>query len=246
LNKSRLFGQSHWTNSTLEVRRALPPHIYTSTVLANIQQLQKTAAVLNSEIGNATDNEALTRLKWEIGSLLQKCKLCSKSIESSRPNRCSSIPQAYPSITKDIADRTVHLYITRFESVFRILHIPSFWIEYEKYWSNPTEAETVLQLKIQLVAAIGSIIRQDIIETTDIYTTARQWLYVAQEWLSGPMKKNRISIGSLQVQCLLILARQVLAVGGDIVWISLGTVVRTAMQMGLHRDPKHFKKMGIL
>ncbi|KAK5287014.1 hypothetical protein LTR43_009033 [Exophiala xenobiotica] len=140
----------------------------------------------------------------------------------------------------------VHLYVTRFESVFRILHIPSFWIEYEKYWSNPTEAETVLQLKIQLVAAIGSVIRQDVTDTTDIYSTARQWLYVAQEWLSGPMKKNRISIGSLQVQCLLILARQVLAVGGDIVWISLGTVVRTAMQMGLHRDPKHFKKMGVL
>lgn len=246
LNKSRLFGQSHWTNSTLEVPRARRPPTYTSTVLANIQQLQKTAAVLDSEIGNATDNEALARLKWEIGSLLQKCKLCSKRIKSSRPSRRSSFPQAYPSIAKEVADQMVHLYVTRFESVFRILHIPSFWIEYEKYWSDLTEADTLLQLKIQLVTAIGTVIHQDTIGKTDIYSTARQWLYAAQDWLSGPMKKNRISIGSLQVQCLLILARQALAVGGDIVWISMGTVVRTAMQMGLHRDPKHFKKMGIL
>ena len=246
LNKSRLFGQSHWTNSTLEVRHAHRPPTYTSTLLANIQQLQKTAAVLNPEVGNTTDNEALARLKWEIGSLLQKCKLLSKRIKSSRPSRYSSFPQAYPSIAKEIADQMVHLYVTRFESVFRILHIPSFWIEYEKYWSDPTEAETILQLKIQLVTAIGSTIYQDTMDTTDIYSTARQWLCATQEWLSGPMKKNRISIGSLQVQCLLILARQALAVGGDIVWISMGTVVRTAMQMGLHRDPKHFKRMSIL
>jgi hypothetical protein len=192
------------------------------------------------------DNEALKRLKWEIASLLQKCKLLSKTIKSSRPSRCSSFPQAYPSIAKEIADQMVHMYVTRFESVFRILHIPSFLFEYEEYWRAPTEAETILQLKIQLVTAIGTVIHSDPIDATDLYSAARQWLYAAQEWLSGPMKKNRVSIGSLQVQCLLILARQALAVGGDIVWISMGTVVRTAMQMGLHRDPKHFKRMGIL
>lgn len=107
-------------------------------------------------------------------------------------------------------------------------------------------AEAALKLKVQLVTAIGIVIHQDPTDIPDIYSTARQWLYAAQEWLSGPIKKNRISIDSLQVQCLLILARQALAIGGDIVWISMGTVVRTAMQMGLHRDPKHFKKMGIL
>ncbi|KIW82752.1 hypothetical protein Z517_01995 [Fonsecaea pedrosoi CBS 271.37] len=140
----------------------------------------------------------------------------------------------------------VHLYLAYFESVFRILHIPSFWIEYEQYWSAPTEADTITQLKIQLVAAIGTVVTQDATKTTGIYSTACQWLYAAQDWLAGPMKKNRISIGSLQIQCLLILARQALSVGGDVVWISMGTVVRTAMQMGLHRDPKHFKSIGIL
>ncbi|KAJ9636155.1 hypothetical protein H2204_005427 [Knufia peltigerae] len=226
LNKSRLFGQSHWTNSTLD--------------------LQRTAAILNAESGNAGDNEGLARLKWEIGSLLQRCKLCSNRIKSVQPSRCSSYPQASPTIVKDMADQMVHLYITRFESVFRILHVPSFWNEYERYWSDPLGAETVVKLKIQLVAAIGIVIHRDPTDNPDTYSMARQWLYAAQDWLCGPVKKNRISIDSLQVQCLLILARQALAVGGDIVWISMGTVVRMAMQMGLHRDPKHFKKMGIL
>ncbi|KIW26575.1 uncharacterized protein PV07_09659 [Cladophialophora immunda] len=246
LNKSRLFGRSHWTNSTLEVALACRPLICSSIILANLQQLQKTAAVLNPETGNATDNEVLARLKWEIAALLQKCKSLSKNIKSSQQTRCSSFPRAYLSIAKEYADNMVHLYVTHFESVFRILHIPSFWIEYEKYWSDPAEGEYISQLKIQLVTALGMIIHQDTINTTDVYSTARQWLYAAQEWLSGPLKKSRISIGSLQVQCLLILARQALSVGGDTAWISMGLVVRTAMQMGLHRDPKHFKRMGIL
>lgn len=138
------------------------------------------------------------------------------------------------------------LYVTRFESVFRILHIPSFWRDYEKYWACPTEAEAILQLKIQLVTALGISIHQTGIDTPDFYSISRQYLYAAQDWLSGPLKKNRISITGLQIQCLLALARQALAVGGDVVWISMGTVIRTAMQMGLHRDPKHFKRMDIL
>ncbi|OAP55219.1 hypothetical protein AYL99_10919 [Fonsecaea erecta] len=119
-------------------------------------------------------------------------------------------------------------------------------MEYEKFWSDPENVETVLRQKVQLVIAIGTSIHRGTINRTDTCSMVRQWLYTAQEWLSGPLKKDRISIASLQVQCLLILARQVLAVGGDIVWISMGTVVRMAMQMGLHRDPKHFKGMGIL
>lgn len=140
----------------------------------------------------------------------------------------------------------VRTYLTRFESVFRIVHVPSFWREYDDYWRNPGATETVIRLKIYLVIAIGSGIHEHSVGNGDIDSKARQWLYDAQEWLSGPLRKDRITVDGLQVQCLLILARQTLAVGGDLVWISLGTVTRTAIQMGLHRDPKHFQKVSVL
>ena len=60
------------------------------------------------------------------------------------------------------------------------------------------------------------------------------------------MEKDRLSISGLQVQCLLILACQTLSVGRGLIWIAMGTLVRTAMQMGLHRDPKYFTKMTML
>ncbi|KAK7717699.1 hypothetical protein SLS64_003194 [Diaporthe eres] len=66
-----------------------------------------------------------------------------------------------------------------------------------------------------------------------------QWIYAAQNWLSGPLEKDRLSISGLQIYCLTILARQIFSVGGDLTWISTGSLVQIAMQMGLHRDPKN-------
>lgn len=139
-----------------------------------------------------------------------------------------------------------HLYVSRFESAFRILHIPSFWTEYEQYWNSPQEASSVLQFKITLVIAIGSSIYRDTLDADMVRWRSSQWVHEAQSWISAPMEKNRISIDGLQIQCLLILARQALSISGDLVWIAVGTLARTAMQMGLHRDPRHFGRMNIL
>jgi hypothetical protein len=149
-------------------------------------------------------------------------------------------------MSRVVVDEWIQKYITRFESAFRIIHVPSFWTEYDQYWRNPVEASDVLRLKIELVAAIGSSLCEETPETAGIHAAARQSLYAAQNWLAGPMEKDRLSMGGLQVQCLLLLARQTLSVSGDLIWISIGVVVRTAIQMGLHIHPKHFTKMDAL
>ena len=190
------------------------------------------------------ENEALTRLKWEIGSLLQKCKLLSKSIKSSRPSRCFSIPQTFPSIAKDTADQLAHLYVTRFEPVFRLLHIPSFWVEYDKYWSDPTDAETVTQLKIQLVIAIGKYNpprhywhHRYLLNGTPVVASRAGMAVWTREKESDQHREHTAAVSTdpgSAGSCR----------GGRHRLDSNGTVVRTAMQMGLHRDPKHFKKDG--
>lgn len=72
------------------------------------------------------------------------------------------------------------------------------------------------------------------------------WICAAQNWLLGPIEKDRISINGLQIQCLLILARQVLSIGEDLIWIAIGNLLRTAIQMGLNRDPKHLLRISNL
>jgi hypothetical protein len=143
------------------------------------------------------------------------------------------------------ADTMARLYISRFESAFRILHIPSFWTEYESYWANPAHVADAIKFKVQLVIAIGCSIFHET-DKDQMQSAPCQWVYAAQAWLSAPLEKNRIGISGLQVQCLLILARQCLSISGDLIWVGMGTLVRIAMQMGLHRDPNHFDDIGVL
>ncbi|KIX06048.1 uncharacterized protein Z518_04022 [Rhinocladiella mackenziei CBS 650.93] len=227
LNKTRVFGQSHWINATYEFKTF--------------------QSVFSDEIGVATSTEATRPLIMEIRNLLQTCKSLAKGAKATRPSRCFSCPEATivpPS--REVADLMTRLYLSRFESAFRILHVPTFWTEYQQFWNNPTTAGAALRLKVQLVIAIGTSLHRDERNEAGLRSLAAQWVYAAQSWLAGPLEKDRLTIGGLQVHCLLILARQILSVGGDLIWVSMGTLVRTAIQMGLHRDPKHFQRMTVL
>ncbi|KIW93663.1 uncharacterized protein Z519_06268 [Cladophialophora bantiana CBS 173.52] len=148
-------------------------------------------------------------------------------------------------IGRVVATKLAQLYVSHFESTFRILHVPTFWREFERFWASSAEISTAISLQIHLVLAIGSSIflessYDDLIPTRSL---VYQWAQSAYNWLSGPTDKGRLSIDRLQVQCLLVLTRQVLAIGADLLYITMGHVIRMAIQRGLHRDPRHFHKM---
>lgn len=185
-------------------------------------------------------------LKKEISKLGCECKRVAKLRKLSRPSRSVTYNQLITSPPpRDIADKLAHLYISRFESVFRILHIPSFWTEYEQYWDKQESAPATSQFKVLLVLAIGSSIYQAGNEN-DIRALGRDYIYAAQSFLFNSVEKGYHNFESLQVQCLLVLARQVLNVGGDVIWSLIGFVAHSAMQIGLHRDPERFRTFSVL
>ncbi len=182
----------------------------------------------------------------DIRTLLQKCKALAKTRKAAECNGYLSTFALNVSTTM-FSDHMTQLYFKHFESAFRILHISSFWSEYEEYWRKSPGTSDLLQLRIQLVVAIGSSLRQEAPDSpTSFRSTATQWVHEAQHWLVTTRAKNRVSIGGLQLHCLLALACQCLAIAGDLVYIDLGHTIRTAIQMGLHRDPKHYKKISTL
>lgn len=131
------------------------------------------------------------------------------------------------------------------EGGMRILHIPQFLREYESFWANPEKAAESSLVKILLVMAIGVCFYQEP-NYEELHASALQWVYSAQSWVSAPFEKGRLNLSGLQIHCLLILARQTTALGGDLMWIAAGTLVRTAFQLGLHRDPKWFPKLSVM
>ena len=175
--------------------------------------------------------------------ILQKCKHLGKSIKAQRiPSQISfDIGSAVPA--EGTACRLVEAYFRTFESVYRILHGPSFWQEYRRYWNNPAAASPVFVLQLQLCMALGACFQDDVATLRQLAT---KWIYEAQIWLVSPSVKARMNLAYLQVMCLLHLAKEACGAGGDLTWISAGGLLRTAMFMGLHRDPDALPKMPVI
>ena len=125
--------------------------------------------------------------------------------------------------------------------MYRILHRPTFWRAYRKYWENPASASPAFIVQLQLCMAIGTCFQDDV---AVLRRSVAQWVYEAQIWLSLPPEKPRASVASLQTMCLLHVAREICGVEGDPAWISAGSLLRTAMYLGLHRDPDNLSKMS--
>lgn len=183
-----------------------------------------------------------------MADFLHKCKNVAREIKATRPSRGLLAPgfADYTLPSRAVADAMVNIYFQSFESMHRILHEPTFRTEYQRYWSHSGNVANDLRLKISLVIGIGSSLHDYRTNDAEFCNRVYQWIFTAQTWLSGPLGKSRLSINGLQIHCLTILAQQVFSIDGDLMWISMGSLIHEAMQIGLHRDPKHLPAMSIL
>ncbi|KAL1868871.1 hypothetical protein VTK73DRAFT_3451 [Phialemonium thermophilum] len=171
---------------------------------------------------------------------VQKCKSLARLIKARRAPPWPTVPTAdLP--PKHLADELVDRYLQTSEAIYRILHIPSFRRDYEALWvrdaNTPPDMGFVMQLK--LVLAIGAATFD---EHFSLRASAVRWLYEAQTWVSQPDFKMRLTIHSLQTSMLLILAQDATGICYGEAWISAGSLLRTAVYMGLHRDPSRLPK----
>lgn len=186
----------------------------------------------------------------QLRQLFLGCKSLAKAIKLERAttHRLSPVEVSLPSQVPNrvLADRMVASYFAYFESFYRILHEPTFLGDYQRYWEHPETATAVTRLTILLVVGIGSSLLTDSDTGTDLRTVIPQWIHSAQNWLSGPLDKDCLNVAGVQLYCLTLLAREVFQIGGDLLWVSAGSMIHRGMQIGLHRDPIHLPKMTLL
>lgn len=238
--KSRLYGPSHW----MAVFRKVPN-----------QHKPRPAALLANWVlrGEKYEQQGLFEdingavFRGEGHPLLQNCKRLARGLKSkmgpdplllSRPLREFMPP-------REVADRLVQLYLRTFESVLRVLHVPSFQRDYVQYWSNPQAASECLVLQLLLVMAIGTCFYQEPSSPDGadgcptLHDQSTQWIHIAHIRLAAPFRKKHLDLRGVQTQCLLVLAllTNTNAVGGDLAWISTASLVQSAMAIGLHVGP---------
>ncbi|KAF4997179.1 hypothetical protein FGRMN_4074 [Fusarium graminum] len=171
-----------------------------------------------------------------------KCKALARAIKARRLRPVSTDKLGENIPERGLADQLVDAYFDNFEGVLRILHRPTFRAEYERYWQNPAAASQVFVMQLQLCMAMGATIHDDVFS---LRCTSMQWVHEVQIWLMMPSEKGRMTIAGVQIMCMLCLAKACCAVGQDLTWISTGSLVRQAVYMGLHRDPKVLANMSV-
>ncbi|KAF7592142.1 hypothetical protein BBP40_000629 [Aspergillus hancockii] len=215
IHKSRMFGQSHWITGVVGMCRDI-------------------FELLEPRVRDETS---------KIVSGIQNCKAMARIIKSRRTPSWPSPPTAdLP--PKAVADELVDSYLRTSETVHRVLHIPTFRRDYEALWVSGSDSapDMAFLVQLKLVLAIGATVYD---EQFSLRAMANQWTYEAQTWLSAPVVKDRRSIQFLQTNILLLIARELLNIGLDSVWTSVGSLIRTAVYWGLHRDPAHLCKRTI-
>lgn len=167
---------------------------------------------------------------------IDRCKAIARNVKKQRiPPQASFSTPDFPS--KDICDALVDCYLRSTESIFRILHVPTFRQAYEAIWvDNNTTPSTAFMVQLSLVLALGATTYDDLFS---LRTQATHWVCTARTWLALPRPKADQDIPSLQTDILYLLAQERVGVAGDSPYILVGTMLRKAMFIGLHRDPSY-------
>lgn len=173
---------------------------------------------------------------------MQRCKSLAKVIKSRRTPPWPT-PPTRDLPPKAVADELVDCYLRTTEALYRVVHIPSFKRDYETVFMPDEQPDAAFLVQLKLVLAIGSMTYDD---QFSLRTSAIQWVYEAQTWLSEPKFKSRLGIQTLQTDLLLLLAREMVGVSGEPIWISAGALLRRAMYIGLHKDPARLPKKTVL
>ena len=170
---------------------------------------------------------------------MEQCKSLARVIKARRAPAWPTPPSTdLPS--RELADALVAQYMLTTESIYRILHVPTFQRDYVALFEGKGDTSFLVQVK--LVFALGAITYD---ESFSLRTRAVRWLYEARTWMAEPKFKSRLDMSSLQTSLLLVLAQERIGAGGETMWIAMGSIVRRAMYMGMHRDPAHLPPRGV-
>jgi hypothetical protein len=184
-----------------------------------------------------------------LSPLLGKCKHLSETVRVQRATQ-RRVPPSMIDVTLDmpsrpICDKLVQLYFRTFDTVFRVLHVPTFQKEYQAYWCNKLVSREAFHQKLLLVMAIGTCFYyEDEEEDCPFRSLASRWIFQVQYWLVNIFETGEPNMDVIQVSALLLLARQIDRVGTNLIWISADFPLRIAISEGYHKEPSiHFPDM---
>ncbi|KAM0282932.1 hypothetical protein ACHAQH_002743 [Verticillium albo-atrum] len=147
---------------------------------------------------------------------------------------------------REVCDKLLGSYLHTTETIYRIVHMPTFMAQYELYWDGKLQGDTFLP-QLLAICATGSRfeakskgLRKSIgaeFDGVHIPTACE----LVKSWLHSLKGKQLIDFTTLQTEMLLLQAMRMTAARPQVLWTQLGAILRMAMTMGMHRDPSEFE-----
>lgn len=144
---------------------------------------------------------------------------------------------------KAVCDRLLRGYLDNNETLYRVIHAPSFMSQYNRYWEDPMQLEEAFLPKLLGVLSIASRfetkskgLSHERSEGVHLPTAAA----LVRLWLNNLRGKQLVEMDTLQVELLWLLTMRMIKEHARDGWAQLGCILRMAMGMGLHRDPSEF------
>ncbi|EEY19491.1 conserved hypothetical protein [Verticillium alfalfae VaMs.102] len=187
---------------------------------------------------------ALSRLhKLILDSYKESLTPMTVYVESTTPVR-GRMQHVLPK--REVCDKLLGSYIHTTETIYRIIHIPTFMAQYEMYWDGKLQGDTFLP-QLLAICATGSRfeakskgLRKSIgtdFDGVHIPTACE----LVKSWLHSLKGKQLIDFTTLQTEMLLLQAMRMTAARPQVLWTQLGAILGMAMTMGMHRDPSEFE-----
>lgn len=143
---------------------------------------------------------------------------------------------------RHVCDGLLRDYIENEETLYRVIHVPTFRARYDAYWEGSVQYESFLP-KLLGVLAIASNFESTPLglgreRPREVHLPTAAALM--RLWLNSLSGDRLIEINTLQVEVLWLLATRIIRENPRDGWAQMGSIIRMAVSMGLHRDPSEF------
>jgi hypothetical protein len=148
--------------------------------------------------------------------------------------------------SRQLCDQLIAQYLGHWEKTLRILHVPTFLKSCDDFW-NSYDGQSVPSpgFLAQLLGILAITSQMDETRGSLCPIFPYQCCEMLQFWINSSSSKHKQQIDFLQAATLLLIARYLLFVPLNKLWLETGNLIRNAMALGLHRDPSEAPEIPI-
>ncbi|KAF2474124.1 uncharacterized protein BDR25DRAFT_280869 [Lindgomyces ingoldianus] len=181
-------------------------------------------------------NSTLARLRGDMQALEERARL------SNVAPRVLTVPY----LRSLLPDRTTVELLTKryfdtFETTYRIIHIPTFWADFQTFWDSPPGSDS--DMEAVLLAVLACVLCTSTHESTkynpsgsNFRSKAIIWIKACEAWLKRQSNKHR-TLATLQVRCLRLLAIKTTCLKTKEFYQEVQAHMGFMKAIGFHRDP---------